>query len=92
MWNCHSPCVNLGPFIGGRAEFGSFPASLEVAADEFADQLRKRIDARIYEPGMMLTVAASAGKDRKEKLKITTNITSIIHSYNQDKITDRWHV
>jgi hypothetical protein len=27
----------------------------QVAADDFADQLRKRIDARIYEPGAVIT-------------------------------------
>ena len=29
----------------------------QVAADDFADQLRKRIDARIYEPGAVITAA-----------------------------------
>ncbi|CAE7374428.1 egl-4 [Symbiodinium sp. CCMP2456] len=35
---------------------------IQVAADEFADQLRKRIDARIYEPGMMLTDVGQEGE------------------------------
>ena len=34
---------------------------IQVAADDFADQLRRRIDARIYEPGAVLTEAGQEG-------------------------------
>lgn len=34
---------------------------IQVAADDFADQLRKRIDARIYEPGAVITEAGQDG-------------------------------
>ena len=42
--------LSLSPVICLTCKFPG-----KVAADEFADQLRKRIDARIYEPGMLLT-------------------------------------
>ncbi|CAK9108780.1 Probable GMP synthase [glutamine-hydrolyzing] (GMP synthetase) (Glutamine amidotransferase) [Durusdinium trenchii] len=34
---------------------------IQVAADDFADQLRRRIDARIYEPGAVITEAGQEG-------------------------------
>ncbi|CAJ1369161.1 unnamed protein product [Effrenium voratum] len=34
---------------------------IQVAADDFADNLRKRIDARIYEPGQVVTEAGEDG-------------------------------